>query len=145
MIEVKEIFEPKDLTIAFQIRREVFVLEQNVEESEEFDEHDRVTRHFLGFFDTHACGTARIRTTEKGVKLERFAVLSPYRNRWIGKALVERTLQESLLFNPSLIYLHAQIHAKGFYEKLGFSTNSEPFLEAGIQHVRMVYKGNKSI
>jgi predicted GNAT family N-acyltransferase len=144
MIEVKEIFEPKDLTIAFQIRKEVFVLEQNVAESEEFDEHDEVTRHFLGFLDTQACGTARIRLTEKGMKLERFAVLSPYRNHWIGKALVERTLQESLLLNPPLIYLHAQVQAKGFYEKLGFSIKSEPFLEAGIQHIQMVYKGNKS-
>jgi predicted GNAT family N-acyltransferase len=143
MIEVKEIFDPKDLALAFQIRREVFVLEQNVAESEEFDEYDPVTRHFLGLLDTRPCGTARIRKTEKGIKLERFAVLSPDRNLKMGKALVERAVQEALLLHPPLIYLHAQVQAKGFYEKLGFTTNSEPFLEAGIEHIRMFYSLDK--
>ncbi len=140
MIEVKEIFKPEELMKAFQIRKDVFVKEQNVEESEEFDEYDRVTRHFLAFLESEPCGTARIRTTTKGTKLERFAVLSAFRNQMVGKALLERTLRESLLLHPPLIYLHAQVQARGFYEKLGFSINGEPFIEAGIQHVQMVYR-----
>ena len=71
MVEVKEIFNSSDREISSKIRRDVFVLEQGVKEEEEFDEYDSLSRHFLGFYEKNPCGTARVRTTENGIKLER--------------------------------------------------------------------------
>lgn len=34
--------------------------------------------------------------------------------------------------------LHAQLTAKGFYDKLGFIPFGEEFEEAGIQHISMM-------
>ncbi|MFZ9758451.1 MAG: GNAT family N-acetyltransferase [Burkholderiaceae bacterium] len=35
------------------------------------------------------------------------------------------------------VYLHAQVQALGFYEQLGFSAESEEFMECDIPHRRM--------
>jgi predicted GNAT family N-acyltransferase len=139
MVEVKEIFSPLEKEIISKIRREVFVLEQGVSEEEEFDEYDSLSRHFLGFYEKIPCGTARFRNTEKGIKLERFCVLLPYRNRNVGKNLVLKLVEEAKVNNPSQIYLHAQIQAMGFYEKLGFLGEGNIFLEANIEHKKMVF------
>jgi predicted GNAT family N-acyltransferase len=139
MVEVKEIFKLSDLEISSKIRRDVFVLEQGVSEEEEFDEYDSFSRHFLGYFEKNPCSTARLRTTEKGIKLERFCVLLPYRNQNVGKNLVLELVEEAKLSNPSQIYLHAQIQALGFYEKLGFTGVGKTFLEANIEHIKMVF------
>jgi predicted GNAT family N-acyltransferase len=40
-------------------------------------------------------------------------------------------------FSCNKIVLHAQKHAQGFYEKLGYETTSPDFLEEGIVHVAM--------
>jgi predicted GNAT family N-acyltransferase len=50
-----------------QIRRRVFVEEQHVPEQDEYDEFENTARHFLAFFDSVPCGTARWRSTERGV------------------------------------------------------------------------------
>jgi GNAT superfamily N-acetyltransferase len=92
-----------------------------VKEEEEFDEYDSLSRHFLGFYEKNPCGNARVRTTENGIKLERFCVLLPYRNRNVGQNLVLKLVEEAKLSNTLQIYLHAQIQALGFYEKLGFT------------------------
>ena len=36
------------------------------------------------------------------------------------------------------VLLHAQRSAQGFYHRLGFVTEGEPFEEAGIGHIAMV-------
>lgn len=41
------------------------------------------------------------------------------------------------------IYLEAQVYAVGFYEKFGFGTFDEEFLEDGIPHIRMRKKLKK--
>ena len=35
------------------------------------------------------------------------------------------------------LFLNAQTHALGFYERAGFVVEGDEFLEAGIRHVRM--------
>ena len=36
--------------------------------------------------------------------------------------------------------MDAQVHAIGFYEKLGFQVTSDVFIEAGLEHVIMELK-----
>ena len=59
------------------------------------------------------------------------------------KGLGTRILAEGIRlarerFGAEQIYLEAQVYAKGLYEKQGFRTISEPFLEDGIPHVKML-------
>ena len=71
------------------------------------------------------------RNTDKGIKLERFAVLTKYRSSGVGKRLVEEVLKDVLPMKQK-IYLHAQIQTVDFYQKLSFEKDGEIFEEAGI-------------
>jgi len=131
--------EEQDL--AFEIRFKVFVDEQKVPAEEELDEYEGMARHFLEYRDERPVGTARWRHTDKGIKLERFAVLGHYRGQGVGAALVHAVLADvatDLNSEGKQIYLHAQLTAEPFYAAQGFSPEGEVFYEAGIAHVRMV-------
>ena len=78
--------------IAFSIRQKVFVVEQKVDAREEYDEHEEESLHYLLYKDETPIGTARWRHTDKGVKLERFAVLPDYRKDGAGSFLVNEVL-----------------------------------------------------
>ena len=67
------------------------------------------------FEDKTPCATARYRKTEKGIKLERFAVLKQYRRKGYGNTILKRILEE-LKNNEDVIYLHAQVQVVDFYK-----------------------------
>ncbi len=65
-------------------------------------------------------------------------VLSRSRGEGMGTALVRTALEAAQLkFGAKSICLDSQKHAEGFYHKLGFTTVSKDFIEAGILHVAM--------
>jgi predicted GNAT family N-acyltransferase len=123
---------------AFEIRRQVFVVEQQVPPDEEFDEFESASVHFLATINGVPAGTARWRRTEKGIKLERFAVLDRYRSHGVGRELLQNVLKD-VLPTDSTIYLHSQLHAVTFYEKSGFKAVGELFYECEIPHYLMKY------
>lgn len=137
-IEVNKVTGPADLEIVFAIRRKVFVEEQNCPPELEWEFEDEST-HFLGTVNSIPAGAARWRKTEKGFKLERFAVLPEFRGYGMGKALVQTVLSQ-LPKDADYIYLNAQLTAIGLYEKFGFVKEGDQFEEAGIQHFKMVLK-----
>ncbi len=141
MITVLPITTPADLDAAFLIRRRVFVDEQNVPAEEEYDEFETTSLHFLARVDGVPAGTARWRRTSNGVKLERFAVLSEFRGKGVGKALVQTVLDSvfSQLPEPvESIYMHAQLTAMPLYAGFGFVPTGPQFDECGIMHYKMV-------
>ena len=142
-MEVVKINNSEDLEIAHQIRYEVFVVGQNVPEDEEIDQHESISSHFLARFDGVPCGAARWRTTELGVKLERFAVLEQYRSKGVGSALVVAVLhdiQAVAELTHRQLYLHAQLSAMPLYAKFGFEKEGEMFSECDIDHYKMVLR-----
>ena len=130
--------DQKNTDAAFDIRRKVFVIEQEVEEREEYDEFEHTSIHYLVFVNEKPVGTARWRITENGIKLERFAVLKEYRNAGAGRAVLLKVLEDVKPLDRK-IYLNAQVTAMKFYEREGFITEGEMFIECNIKHFRMVY------
>ncbi|MFY0689997.1 MAG: GNAT family N-acetyltransferase [Cyclobacteriaceae bacterium] len=123
----------------FSLRQKVFVVEQKVDASEEFDEFEDISRHWVVLEENLAVGTCRWRHTTNGIKLERFAVKETRRGKGIGSSLVEaaiRDIQEQAGKDKNL-YLHAQLDAIPLYEKYGFSKEGEMFEECNIQHYLM--------
>ena len=137
-INVKIITPENDLKIAFAIRKKVFVEEQKVPEDIEWDEFEYIANHVLAYIQDKPVGTARWRQTQKGMKLERFAVLPEFRSCGVGKKLVHFILKE--LMNSETIYLHAQEHVVQFYEHFGFVKKGSKFFEADIPHWLMELK-----
>lgn len=134
MITVISIVSPEIQELAFAIRVKVFVEEQGVDASLEY-EYEEESHHFIAYWNGEPAGTARWRTTDKGIKLERFAVLADYRGKKIGAALLEKILQDT--GSEPYLYLHAQEQAADFYKRFGFLAEGDPFYEAGIRHYKM--------
>ncbi|WP_161890673.1 GNAT family N-acetyltransferase [Pontibacter russatus] len=142
MIELKRVKEGQDLKAAFRIREQVFVEEQLVPREAEYDQYESTARHYLAIYNGVPCGAARWRVTDKGVKLERFAVLPAYRNKKVGAEVLAAVLQDVQRERPDdLIYLHAQLPAVNFYKRHGFATEGGLFSECDIQHYKMIYRG----
>jgi predicted GNAT family N-acyltransferase len=137
MIKIEKITTPTVQQIAWDIRHEVFVIGQNCPKEIEY-EFEEESIHFIAYFNNEPAGTARIRQTENGYKLERFAVLEKFRGNGIGSALVAFLLNETIPFGKK-IYLHAQLTAAPLYAKHNFKPEGENFWEADIEHVKMVY------
>ena len=134
--------DKKNTDTAFEIRRKVFVIEQEVEEREEYDEFEHTSIHYLVFVNEIPVGTARWRITENGIKLERFAVQKEYRNAKAGRSVLLKVLEDVKPLEKK-IYLNAQVTAMKFYEREGFIPEGEMFMECNIKHYRMVFKSNE--
>ena len=139
-VRTVKISTAKELETAHKIRYEVFVTGQNVPAEEEIDRFEKEAFHFLAYYENVPCGAARWRFTENGVKLERFAVLEPFRGKGVGSALVQAVL-EDVARHPDAagkkIYLHSQITAMDLYRKFGFKVTGGLFQECDIDHYKM--------
>jgi predicted GNAT family N-acyltransferase len=141
MITVQQIESPADLQAAFAIREKVFVEEQRVPREEEYDAYEDIARHYLATADGTPCGAARWRKTDKGVKLERFAVLAQFRNRDVGSHILQRVVADvKAVYPDETMYLHAQVPAMSFYARQGFEKVGELFRECDIDHYKMILR-----
>ncbi|SDD41247.1 Predicted N-acyltransferase, GNAT family [Paenibacillus sp. UNCCL117] len=145
-MDIKGIVVSSDeqLKQGLEVRMEVFVKEQQVPEELEIDEFDsswEACRHFLLLDGSRPVAAARYRKyDESTAKLQRIAVLAEYRGLGLGKRIIEM-MEDDIRSRgiASAIILDGQTQAEAFYHKLGYSTVSEePFLDAGIWHVRMI-------
>ena len=139
-ISVEKVLTKEQLDTVFSIREEVFVIEQEVDPSEEYDEFEDISIHFLAKLSGQPAGTARWRFTEKGVKLERFAVLKPMRGKGVGYVLVNAVVEDIKSHHDSKgkkLYLHAQLDAMPLYAKFGFQKVGDMFEECNIKHFKM--------
>lgn len=138
-IEVVEAADAARRARAFAIRRRVFVDEQSIPLSLEFDRHDDAALHLLALVAGRPIGTLRSRRTgAREVKIERVAVLGEARGSGAGRALLLEALRRARAAGMGEAHLHAQVSAAGFYQRLGFVAGGTPFLEDGIPHVRMI-------
>ena len=135
-IQIVKVQTAAALAQVHAIRRVVFVEEQCCPPELEW-EHEEESVHFLALYKGSPAGAARWRATDKGYKLERFAVLREYRGWGIAGALVAAVLND-LPASAGYIYLHAQQQAVGLYERFGCKVEGDPFEEAGIVHYKMV-------
>ncbi len=132
-------FEELSTAELFEIVRsrfEIFVLEQNMH-CREFDDTDYTALH--GFLEKDGTVMAYLRLfeTEAGVvKIGR--VLSLVHGVGLGRQLMLAAIEKAKeRFECRKIIVHAQKRAEGFYQKLGFKTVSESYMEDGVLHVTM--------
>lgn len=119
-------------------RAEIFIMEQNInyQDMDDIDyrslhcfikEGDKVIAYLRAFYkseDRSVVKIGRVLTLEHG--------------KGVGRVLLEESLNAvKEKMHCHKIYIEAQKHAIGFYEKFGFVTTSGEFLEEGIVHVAM--------
>lgn len=128
----------RDITTCRALRRTVFIEEQGVSEADEVDDLDDVAIHLLAVANGAPVGTARLLLMGRVGKIGRVCVLPEARGTGLGAALIRAALEE-LRRQPGVseAYLGAQVHAVGFYEKLGFAVEGEEFIDAEVPHRHM--------
>jgi predicted GNAT family N-acyltransferase len=138
MIEVR-LATGADIGICLRLRWTVYVEEQGVRPSQEVDLHDRRDAvHALARFDNIPCGTGRfIFERPRLAKIQRMAVIDDLRNRGVGHALLRFLEAEAVRRGARRFTLGAQVQARPFYEKAGYTASGEVFDDAGIPHIRM--------
>ena len=137
--------DPADLEACFAVRKQVFVVEQGVPEDLEYDEYDPVAVHVLAVReDGVPLGTGRLLYGEVAAaktggdpslgSLGRLAVSAEARGLGVGVALVRAVEGAARARGLTAVDLHAQTHALGFYERLGYEPYGPEYEEAGIPH-----------
>jgi len=123
---------------AFALRREVFVIEQQIPEAEEFDADDLAATHLVAIAAGNVVGTLRIIWTAEHVKLGRVVVAQLWRGQGISTKLLRHAMDLAQSKGESRFYLTAQHDKLAVYEKLGFVAFGEPFDDgSGILHLKM--------
>jgi predicted GNAT family N-acyltransferase len=123
---------------AYEVRRDVFIEEQGVAEDIEMDGNDDAATHVVCYDDDCPVGTARVRfVDEDTAKAERVAVRADYRGEGLGRRLMDALEAEARDAGAARMDLHAQTAVEGFYQRLGYETVSDEFIEADIPHVEM--------
>lgn len=137
-MEVKIVNNEQELADTFDVRKTVFIHEQNVPEEEELDQFESDSVHFVLYDDYgKAAGAGRFRILDGFGKVERICVLKENRKTGAGVAVMNKIEEYAKSQGVSTLKLNAQTHAIPFYSKLGYETVSEEFLDAGIPHKTM--------
>lgn len=134
-----------DVATCFDIRRKVFVEDQQVPEEYEIDALDPQSDHYLIYVNGEAAGTARIYYFDKRARIGRFAVLSKYQRQGLGRQLMEHMLADIRKSGKvELMVLSSQVYAIPFYACFGFNVCSEEYMDANIPHKDMEMKLNSA-
>jgi len=123
---------------AQRLRTEVFVIEQGVPIELEWDESDEVSIHAVVYGeDNQPIATGRLLPDGH---IGRMAVQKALRGTGIGRFLLTSLLHEAQRLGHTILVLHAQTYAVGFYLRHGFQPEGSEFMEASIPHMLMRYQ-----
>jgi predicted GNAT family N-acyltransferase len=117
------------------VRLAVFVVEQNIPEELEWDEFDAPSVHAIAE-DAQGAPIGCGRLLSDG-HIGRMAVLSDWRGRGVGAALLVYLIELARERGDQRVLLNAQTQAMPFYARYGFAPVGAQFEEAGIPHWTM--------
>ena len=124
---------------AYLIREKVYIQEQGVPEDMELDGLDPTAKHALAYEGPLCVGTARlVHLAHYQAQIGRMAVLSDFRNRGVGKAILKHLIALAKEEGVLSLTLHSQVSVIPFYAKLGFVAEGPIYDEAGIPHRNMM-------
>ncbi len=119
---------------ALPLRVEVFVQEQGVPADIEHDGRDAEALHCVAYRAGRALATGRLLPE---AKIGRMAVRAEARRQGVGRRVLDALVERARARGDACVELSAQVAAAAFYRKRGFEAIGRPYLEAGIEHLRM--------
>jgi predicted GNAT family N-acyltransferase len=130
---------PGDRAGIAALRTRVFVDEQGVPPELEQDAADAGAVHVLSRDDAGAVvATGRLLLRGDGTaSIGRMAADASVRGRGHGAAVLAELHRQAVLRGATEVELHAQVGARRFYERAGYTAVGEEYEEAGIRHVTM--------
>jgi predicted GNAT family N-acyltransferase len=139
MIEDRYFIEPAvwavDADALKAVRTKVFIEEQSIPESEEWDADDAGADHALAR-TTAGEPIATGRLTPDG-RIGRMAVVKPWRGHGVGAAILRHLIERAAARGMRRLSLSAQTYAIPFYARAGFAVSGAEYMECGIPHQNM--------
>lgn len=138
-------FSVDELHDVFQLRSEVFVVEQDCV-YQDIDGKDRKALHVIGS-DDNGNIVAYTRLFDAGDYFEkasigRVVVSEKARTFGYGHDIMKASIAAiQQYYNKTSIKISAQTYLKKFYESHGFAQVGEEYLEDGIPHIGMIRNG----
>jgi ElaA protein len=126
-----------------QLRQQIFVLEQNCIYLDA-DGVDKKCLHLLGLVDKKIVAYARIIPT--GISyttpsIGRVVIDEKHRGKKYAYELMEKAIDLTVSkMKAKKITISAQLYLKEFYEKLGFKTVGDVYLDCDLPHLKMILK-----
>ena len=121
---------------AKKLRQDVFVTEQGF--TDEFDEFDCKSTHFVLFSDDGPAATLRFYDEGGGsVHVGRVAVKKEYRGAGLGRLLMNEAFSIASAMGYEKMTVGAQEDKSGFYERCGFKVCGEKYFEQDYPHLPM--------
>jgi ribosomal protein S18 acetylase RimI-like enzyme len=136
MISVGEVaFGSEDYLAAVEIRREVLRRPLGLDYTPAQLATDEGKTILVAKLDDRVVGTLMLTDEGSGsVRMRAVAVLPNLQGSGIGRSLVEASENVARRLGFRGMFLHARDHAVGFYDRLGYVVESEPFVEVSIPH-----------
>ncbi len=128
---------PQQRNDAFAVRIAVFVEEQGIARSDELDDFDASATHCVAYVGATPAAAGRLLLFEDYAKIGRMAVLASHRGTGLGALVLDALEREAAAHGIRHIKLSAQLHARGFYERCGYTAHGDMYDDVGIPHVDM--------
>ncbi len=135
----------EDLSEPFAIRRAVFIEEQGVPETEEYDAFDEQALHLMVYADGEPAATGRFWFDGSVFKIGRLAVKKEYRGQKLGDLALRVLIYKAFSTGAEELYISAQTYIMPLYRKFGFREYGEEYMEAGIPHWAMKVKKDEVV
>jgi predicted GNAT family N-acyltransferase len=133
-----EVAGPADWPEVAALRTRVFVEEQGVPPEIERDDADATAVHAVS---RDAAGrvvaTGRLLSRDGVAVIGRMAADPAVRGQGHGAAVLAELHRQAALRGHREVELHAQLSARGFYERAGYAVVGDEYEEAGIRHFTM--------
>ncbi len=130
------------LKYALNIRDKVFTKEKLVPKNIEVDAYDKLCGncdHFLIEYDLTKVGALRcLKVEDKTVILQRLCFLKDYRGLGLGRKVLQYIEKYYKTYGMRRITADAKYDALTFYEKCGYKKVSDVFVEAGVEHIKIM-------
>lgn len=136
-IKIKRVAFIRDFAGLCYVREQVFIKEQGVPSTLEWDGLDQDAFHLIALTAIQQpVGTVRML---KDGHIGRMAVLNEWRNQGIGQQLLMRIIELARPLELKQVFLAAQASAIDFYTRYGFVAHGEEYMDAGIPHQNMSF------
>ena len=142
MIEGRYFFGDESIEDARNIRKEVFVEEQGMPDTYEFDEVDEDSVVVVAYLNKEPVGTGRLQFDGVQNLIGRIAVKKEYRGYHYGDFIVRMLIDKCVQFGGTLVTVIAQSNVEDFYKKIGFQVSGDSFMEYGVKRVPMTLTMN---
>lgn len=117
---------------AYSVRIQGMNRQHNISLREEFDEHDgEESKYIVLLDDEYPIATCRFyETGESQVLLGRVVVLPEYRGEHLGSRVIREAEKWIKELGYSEVVIDSRLEAIGFYEKLGYTRESDRVLKS---------------